>query len=367
MAQKMKKPTPEKFLQSFKSQEEARNFLWQVYRTGRIASTYLFAGPAGVGKFLAGLEFAKFLKCKNKIDDAPCDRCKTCRTMQIWDNPDLFIIFPMPLSVWESDEQAKAFEEFRKSPYLRPSFNKPAGILLPMIHEIQRFLSTSATEDGGKFVFVPDVHMLNQQAANAFLKILEEPPPDTHIILSTDRAEALLPTIRSRAQQVRFRRLPTDEVRRQLEEQYLFPPENASLIAALSEGSIAIALKVASNEFQETRMQAIELIRCGAEKKLPELWDWASSAPGELDYAQSLIASTISLARDIVVGKSDGKILNMDAKDTVYMAAQAIESPFKALEMMRELTNLQSDLARNPQYSLFYAALAAIIYRGFLN
>ncbi len=361
-----KHSVPANFLRGFSGQDDARHFLWQAHISGRIASAYLFAGPAGVGKFLAALEFIKFLKCPNRSDGTPCNECQSCRTIDLWDNPDIFIIFPMPKSVWESDSRSKSYDDFRKTPHLRPRFGKLSTILLSMILEVQRFFATSATSDGGKFVLVPDAHKMNKQSANAFLKTLEEPPEDAHIILSTDRAEALLPTIRSRAQMVRFRRLSTQDVVRQLVDNYSFPPERADTVASIAEGSIARALMMSSEEFQQFRNDALSLMKNAAENNITAVWEWTTSARGQLDYAKSFVAALLSIARDVAVAASaDGAMLNSDIAEEIFAIAKKIDSKFDALDMLKNLSALQMDLDRNPQYSLFYGAVATAIIKSF--
>lgn len=361
-----KQSVPADFLRAFSGQDDARHFLWQAHISGRIASAYLFAGPAGVGKFLAALEFIKFLKCPNRSDGSPCNNCQSCRTITLWDNPDVFIIFPMPKSVWESDGRSKSYDDFRKTPHLRPAFGKSSAILISMIREVQQFLATPATSDGGKFVLVPDAHKMNKQSANAFLKTLEEPPEDAHIILSTDRAEALLPTIRSRAQLVRFKRLSTQDVIRQLVDNYQFPPERAHNVASIAEGSIARALMVSSEEFQHFRNDALNLMKNAAENNIASVWEWVVSASGQLDYAKSFIAALMSIARDVAMAASaDGTILNSDITGEIVHIAKRFDSKFDALDMLKKLSSLQMDLDRNPQYALFYGAVATVIIKAF--
>ncbi len=357
---------PEAFLGDFSEQVEARRLLWRAYISGRLASAYLFAGPSGVGKFPAALEFARFVKCTRKAGGAPCGECKSCRTAKNWDNPDIMIIFPMPASVWESDDASDAYASLRSMPYLRPQFPKPAFVLLSMVHQIRRFLSTPASLPGGKFVIIADAHKMNTEAANAFLKTLEEPPPGSHIILTTDSAEALLPTIRSRAQLIRFKRLSTDEVSRLLVERFGFSAQEASAVAPLAEGSIAAAIKLASDDFAEARRQALHLISEAAAGKLASLVEWASQAPKQLDYAQMLLWALLSLARDIAVAAAGGKnILNADAANITASAAAKIKSPYAALKLVRRLATLRDNLARNPQYALLYGALVDALWAPF--
>ena len=357
---------PEKFLSDFSQQSEAREFLWRSYVSNRISSAYLFAGPSGVGKFVMAIEFVKFLKCPNKRDGTYCGECNSCRTIANWDNPDIMILFPMPSTVYERENlMQQAYEDFRKSPYMRPAFSKSAQILLPMIKSVQHFLSTPSTSEGGKFVIVADAHKMNKQAANAFLKTLEEPPPDAHIILTTDKAESLLPTIISRTQILRFRRMSTEDIVRVLVERHDFSPELAENAAKISEGSIANALKFNSEEFQKIRAEAVDIFKSAVAGDLIALGEWANNAPSNSDYLSNILKILHSLARDTSAYLSGAEILNTDISDVIESAAKRLKNIEKCLELMHNIQNLRSDASHNPQYGLIYSAIIAALENSF--
>ncbi len=354
------------FLKDFPEQVEARNFLWQSYLSDRIGSAYLFSGLEGIGKFVAAIEFIKFLKCTQKEFGQPCGKCNTCRTIAAWDNPDIFMIFPMPSAVWKKSEQMnEAYEDFKKSPFMRPGFTRPAMILLPMIHTAQQFLSTPASSPGGKFVLVADAHRMNKESANAFLKTLEEPPPDSHIILTTSRPESLLPTIRSRTQPVRFRRVSIKHIYQHLVEKHNISTELAECAAQLAEGSVATALKLASTEFIKIRENAIETFHYAADENILKIWEWANEAPSNSEYASAFLQTLISLARDTAACMSGSKILNTDSLEIIEHAASRLRNTHRALKLIRKINELRANLERNPQYSLLYGAIASVLAKSF--
>jgi len=354
------------FLKDFPEQVEARNFLWQSYLSYRIGSAYLFTGLDGIGKFVAAIEYIKFLKCTRKECGQPCGKCNTCRTISAWDNTDIFIIFPMPSPVWKKTEQMiEAYENFKKSPFMRPGFSRPTRILLPMIHTAQQFLSTPASSPGGKFVIVADAHRMNKESANAFLKTLEEPPPDSHIILSTSHPESLLPTIRSRTQPVRFRRVSTKQIYQHLFEKHNITKELAECAAQLAEGSVATALKLASTEFIKIRESAIETFHYAADENILKIWEWANEAPSNSEYAFTFLQTLISLARDTAACISGSKILNIDSQEIIEHAASKLRNTHRALQLIRRINQLRANLERNPQYSLLYGAIASVITKSF--
>ncbi|MCD6594998.1 DNA polymerase III subunit [bacterium] len=364
--EKIKDEMPQNFLFDFSEQTEARRFLWQSYISNRISSAYLFTGQSGVGKFVMAMEFIKFLKCPNRTDGTYCGECNSCRTITNWNNPDILILFPMPSTVWERENLLQqAYEDFRNSPYMRPAFSKSTQILLNMIRDVQHFLATPSTLSGGKFVIVADAHKMNKQAANAFLKTLEEPPQDAHIILTTDRAESLLPTILSRTQILRFRRMSTAQIVQNLVQKHNFSPELAERAAKVSEGSVAAALQFVSADFSEIRDNALGIFKCAADGDLVSLWEWANSAPSNSDYLVNILKILHSLARDTSAYLSGAEILNSDSEKIISSAAGKLKTFENCLELMHNIQNLRSDSFHNPQYKLIYGAIVSALENSF--
>ena len=357
---------PAGFCRGFEHHAGAREFLWQTYATGRVGSAYLFVGPYGVGKFACALEWIRFLKCTDRTDDgAPCGRCRSCRNIANWDHPDVMILFPMPKSVWENETKlAEAYEKFREFPYERPKFAQQAGILIDMVREVQKFLSTPAGTPGGKFVIIADAHAMNIQAANAFLKTLEEPPPGAHIIMTTHRADSILPTILSRTQIVKFNTLKPEQIAHFLQEKLELPPDRAAELAALGGGSLAESVRFASPEFRAIRDEAKALLEWAVEGKILPLWEWVNSAPKSIDYASTLLKVLLSASRDIMVKCAGGETMNRDMDEIIAAAAKKIASQERAAQLVREISRLGEDTARNLQYSLFYGAVVSALVRN---
>ena len=154
--------------------EKALHILSRTIQKKRIPSAYLFAGESGIGKRFAALNLTKALNCDNNTLDA-CDACPSCHKIEKGIHPDILLIYP--------------------------ENNK---IRIDEIRAIDQFLSLKAFEGKKKVVIVDDAETMNQYAANAFLKTLEEPPEDSLIILISSNPERLPNTIRSRCQKLHF-------------------------------------------------------------------------------------------------------------------------------------------------------------------
>jgi DNA polymerase-3 subunit delta' len=212
-------------------QERVADGLLRAVATERVPHAYLFEGPPGVGKRATALGLALALTCA-KAPGRGCGVCETCRRIEAGVHPDVPTFAPDgPQLVIE---QAKAIVALAQS---RPH-EAPARVIV-----------------------VDDADTLNASAANSLLKTLEEPAPRNHLVLCTSAPDRLLPTIRSRAQRVRFRAL-TDEALLRIAAGHGLDPAHAKVAVALADGSAARMLEAArGDEDQASAWEAIERLR----------------------------------------------------------------------------------------------------------
>jgi DNA polymerase-3 subunit delta' len=188
--------------------EQLRERLDESIRAGTLPSSLLFQGPRGVGKQSLALWLAQRLFCTEP--NAPCGACKSCRYVAELTHPDLHWIFPRP-RLKDSDpdleqvrdDYAEATAERAAANGLYASPSGTEGIYVATVRSlVQRAVISPAMGNRKVFIVGDAERMVPQEgadmAANAFLKLLEEPPADTTIILTSSEPGALLPTIRSR-------------------------------------------------------------------------------------------------------------------------------------------------------------------------
>ena len=228
---------------------------------GRLPNTMLFVGPEGIGKRTFALEFAKALLCGNSNDNEmdACDHCADCVQFDAGNHPDLIQVskpkdknqLPIDLFVGDDDHRMQT----------------------GMVHDI----GLKPFRGQRKIAIVDDADLLNQESANCLLKTLEEPPPGAIIILIGTAEQRQLPTIRSRAQTIRFEPLTSDEVELVLEENRLVENgEMAKSAAAVSGGSIQKAIMLADGDVNSFRDQW--------------LMQLGSLDPGKDDFGKSVIS-----------------------------------------------------------------------------
>lgn len=190
---------------------------------GSLPSSLLLQGPRGVGKQRLALWLANLLLCEN-ADRAPCGACQSCRMSMSVQHPDLHWFFPRPPLKGSPDPDdarediAEAIVERVNNGGIYEAPGGEEGLFISGMHALTRAAVLSPAMGKRKVFIVGDAdRMVSQegsdQAANAFLKLLEEPPANTTVILTSSEPGALLPTIRSRVVSVRVAPLGDDDMR----------------------------------------------------------------------------------------------------------------------------------------------------------
>ena len=242
--------------------KEIQARILQYIRTNRLPHAFLFYGNEGVGKEAFAIELAKLLNCE-KGPFMVCGTCSQCVKIGKLQHPDVQFIFPIPASSNVKPETiAGVLKDKAENPYLRTRFpGKNTFISIDTIRELKREARFKLYEGKKKVFIISEADQMRPEAANALLKLLEEPPENLMLILITSHLHRILPTIRSRCQLIYFPPLPGDVqlsiIRRYLPE----PPENLALITRLSMGNLKLAFDFLRNDVVEKREKAVEFLR----------------------------------------------------------------------------------------------------------
>ena len=281
--------------------------LCSAAKKGEIPHAYLFSGPDGVGKKATALAFARALFCVNWPDggEDSCGQCVNCRRVDGGNFPDLHYIEPTV-----HDKKIKKEIDVKD------------------IRELIGKLSYKAYEGGYKIAIVDDLTKMNITAANAFLKTLEEPPPDTIIILVTSNVVKLPPTIASRCQEIRFSKLSNERMITFIKERLSAPDEEAVMIAALSKGLPGVAIAGSLEQDRQIRDGAWSIIKSATDPGMAgEMFRLASylDKQKEKSGTDQTIEAVIDLLRDLMSVKIKGKcdrLVNVDIKSEIVQTAR---------------------------------------------
>ncbi len=223
---------------SLRGHAEQQEMFRRTIRRHRLSQAYLFVGPEGIGKQQFARRLAQSLLCHNPGEDPleACGDCSGCKPFLAGAHPDfLYVGCPegkreLPIALLVGSEERRGQEG--------------------LCHD----LSLAPLPGSRKVAIVDDADTMNDASANSFLKTLEEPPDRAILFLIASNLDALLPTIRSRCQLVRFSSLETSDIEKLLLEQNLVESEaDAKFASALSEGSLSTARQLLEPELRELR------------------------------------------------------------------------------------------------------------------
>lgn len=267
-----------------KGQERAIKILRQAIAGKYIAQTYLFHGPEGVGKKKTALTFAKTLNCTDSEIDA-CGLCLSCRKIGEEIHPDVIIMRP-----------------------------DKGEIKIGTVRDVISGMAYRPLEGRKRVVIVDDADMCNISASNAFLKTLEEPPPETIIILVSSSPDTLPQTVLSRCHRVSFGNIPVGIITDALEEEKGLTRALAEQTASLAEGSIGRAFALSSDEVKQIRKEALKWVTEGG-KDVSSLFDMTERLAKDMEVFYDSLYWIYAYFRDILILKCKGEEMLLINKD----------------------------------------------------
>lgn len=285
--------------------QHQKTILQRLLRGGQIASTFIFAGPDGVGKRRFALTMAKAANCltgapAEGFADECCDFCQVCCRIDDGTYGDVTTIEPDGQFIKIAQTRELAVEVF-----YRPR------------------------EGRHRFFIIDSAERLRDEAANSLLKTLEEPPPTSTIIMITSRPDSLLTTIRSRSQKLNFSPLTTGEMEAYLKANFPRPAPDTALLARISEGRIGQATAFDLSVYRQQRRTLIELLELLTDGNNRYRLLKAAEFLGkkERDEFEAELYLLSSLLRDLFIlstGKPVDWIVNIDVAESLRNLAAKV-------------------------------------------
>jgi len=270
-------------------------------KTDHLSHAYIFTGQEGVGKALFAKEFAKALNCKNNDNDS-CNSCTNCNRIEMLNHPDVFWI--------EREEKAKF-------------------IKIENIRNLQNSVRLSPLESDYKIFIIKEADRMNEEASNCLLKTLEEPSPNTIIILIANSVAPIKDTIRSRCQIIRFQPIPSHIIESQLTDKSGADANKIGWISRFCNGSLANALHLLDDNHYEmnndivTRMTGPDLDNLiFAEEVIDSYLSTGDSLEEKRQILKSILHCILQLYRDLLMVKVMNKHDVEQAKMSLYNAGR---------------------------------------------
>jgi len=297
-------------------QQSIKNHLIETVKNKRISHAQLFLGPEGSGSLPLAIAYAQYIFCSNKQENDSCGTCPSCLKVQHFSHPDLHFSYPIHLqkSTRTSDD---VFLEWKKQLETSIYFglkdwyatlgndNKQGTIGTDESQKIVKKISLKSFEGGYKILIMWMPELMNNQAANKLLKIIEEPPKNTLFILVSENHENIISTILSRTQLVKIPRLKEQELAQFLIQSKEITPEDAETYAHLSEGNVSLAYTLMQDKEQASFNldNFIKWMRLCYTRNIGETIDWVEAIAGAGREAQkNFLVFSLGMFRQSIIG-----------------------------------------------------------------
>ncbi len=326
------------------NQERPIRILNTLLKNRSLPHAFLFTGTKGVGKQATAVALAMTFNCQRemsgiKAEDPPkqekdsrsiksdftalesCGVCKTCRKIDSGNHADIIRIQP-----------------------------SGAFIKIAQIRELLDTLAMKPYEARIRVVVISDAQAMNAAASNALLKILEEPPDRTVLVLIATQKSDLLPTIVSRCQHIGFSPITNKNLAALLSDAHGIAPETAESIAAMANGSFSRAQAMVRQNWLERREWLLDEINALSLQKMSRLFALAQKLSGEKEVFSETLEVMKVWFRDLAIGQYDpSKIINQDIADKVKIASEKAGTPsllskFDAVQQTQNRITANSNL-----------------------
>ncbi len=300
-------------------QEEIKASLIKSINNNQISHCYIFEGPKGMGKYELALIFAQSLLCEKFISN-PCNECLSCVKMNSENHPDLHVINHEEDTI-KREEIDALIESIYKKPY----------------------------ESERKIYIIKSAHEMTVQAANTFLKTLEEPPGDSLVILLTTNINLLLPTIVSRCQTIKFRNVSRETIKSYLKENCSAADEDAAIAAEYSGGILNKAVNIikGNDDILNKRAEIINLFDKIINSDSEIIYELENYFEDNKDNIDIFIENSMIWIRDImfVQNNMDELMINKDFNRLAKIHGQSMKRDSNLMELMQKTSdNIKSNV-----------------------
>jgi DNA polymerase III subunit delta' len=360
---------------------ETKEKLINAVKFNHLAHALLFHGPEGSANLTLALALATFLYCENRSETDSCGTCSSCQRMKRLVMPDLNFAFPL-ISTQKDEEKSEEDDEektdvltnWRKFATEQPYGNvqdfiyfngfekKQLNISKASARKIIQALSLMSFEGGYKIMLIWAPEFFHPSAANALLKIIEEPPAKTIFMLVTGQADQLLTTILSRTQKILVRAFTDDEIKAHLVSAGLCDIKAAEQIAMLADGNLREAYRMIDQVEDKQVTQIRDWFRLCVSKDLKEIFDLADKFHKDSKEAQkSLMLTGLNVTREILLKNLDlDQLLRTSEADRDFIdkISKNVLTEDHAMRLYESFNQAHYHLERNGNAKMIFTDLS---------
>lgn len=360
-----------------KFQHQAWAILSRSFQSGRLANTYLLSGLDGSGRWALAMSLVSLINCEAPITDKAtgsirsCGECRNCRAIRNYNFEGQHFAVPLPPHK-KPDEAIDFTNEILQAKQDEPFsvLQSSASVTIPIdtARRIIRSLATRPSAGIYRFVIFHQMERMLPSSADALLKLIEEPPSNTIIILTTEKPERLLPTIQSRSQIIKLHRTPTDVLASYLKETYSISDSKADVFARISQGNPGRAVAMISSDEDPDSLQrnaGFQLFKSLLENPSSDTVARIVNMIGQRNRGEAvellrLWQSFICDCAGLAVTKDEESLVNIDFKTELSQLAERFVYPDLGARLTAQIKITLADLRRNVH---IHGALAALTLR----
>ena len=283
-------------------------YIESAVQADAVSHAYILNGERGSGKKLLANLFAMSLQCQDRDENGEaCGKCQSCKQALHGNQPDI----------------------------VRVSHEKPTTISVDDIRQqVNNDIVIKPYSSKYKIYIIPEADLMSVQAQNALLKTIEEPPEYAVIMLLTENAEVLLPTIRSRCVMMKLRNIKDQLVKKYLMEQMEIPDYKADVCVAFAQGNMGKAIMLANSDyFNEIKEEVVHLLRNIDEMDVPELMDAVKKCMTYKLEINDYLDMMAIWYRDVLIYKATKNVDRVVFSDQLrYIKARASKSSYEGIE-----------------------------------
>ncbi len=354
-------------------QQRLRKQMWRILAEDRISHAYLISGQPGSGKKALALAFAEAINGVSNLGD-PAPGAVSDRRSWYY-HPDIHVFLPLPSTVTRDELRARV-ELLAEDPYeivdfaMRPSLtsqddsrNRRAFYSVEYFNsEVRRAAYLRPNEGRRNIVIITNIETMRKEVVNSFLKLLEEPGEQVMFIMTTDKLNALLPTVISRCQLLPCQPLLPDEIRDGLVTYDNVAEEDARFLSRIAGGNYSYTRFYDLETLQENREDIIRFLRMSYTVdvegilEIGQKWQSGYSKEGQL----AIVNMIEMFLRDIALfsaGADESLITNSDRMDVIRNFCSRLKDA-RIQEMLETLEEARALLSQNIQPRLIFTVMA---------
>jgi len=303
------------------------DYIRTAVQEDKVSHAYILNGEKGAGKKMLANLFATTLLCEKAGPD-PCNECHSCRQAESGNHPDI----------------------------IKVTHEKPNTISVDDIREqVNNTILIKPYQGPYKIYIIPQADMMSVQAQNALLKTIEEPPEYAVIMLLTENADTLLPTIASRCVMLKLRNIKDTLIKKYLMETMEVPDYKADMCTAFAQGNMGRAILLANSEyFNEVREEAVQLLKYIQEMELSEIIEAVKRITSYKLEINDYLDIIMVWYRDVLLYKATKDMDKVVFKDQIkYIKEQARKSSYEGVELiLNSLEKAKTRLKANVNFEL---------------